>query len=299
MSEKKEGASLSPIPMLAKDAWELFKTTWISYVKLFVLIIGYVFLAVLIGILISLPVTFVAIGNPSQFFNHLTPFHIASLVLLGLWLLLFVLSLIAINIIFPIVSIFILQGKKTPIFDLIRQSKKLFWPYFLTVLLGGLLTLGGTSLLVIPGIVIGLLFGFMTYEVVIDGQSGTTALKRSYFMVKNYFWEVLGRLLILEIAIFIVTSILQKIASGDNLLGLVQFLFTVFASWFSRGYVYLLYKDVRSKTTFPQQISIQWIWIVSAVGWAITILLLVGLGFWVSQFPAHPNHVRQVQGNAV
>src|SRR6185437_3171167 len=106
MAEKKT-TSLPSIQQLAKDAWELFKETWVTYLKLVGLTIAYVFLAVLIGVLISLPVTFVVVGSGFQFFNHLTPFQIATLILLALWFILFFLSIIAIDVIFPIVSIFI------------------------------------------------------------------------------------------------------------------------------------------------------------------------------------------------
>ncbi len=119
-------------------------------------------------------------------------------------------------------------------------------------------------------------------------------------MIKNNFWEVLGRLLVLEIAVLIVSSLLSKLAAGDSLLGLVQFLFSIFASWYARAYVFLLYKQVRAKTIFPEQISMRWIWIVSAIGWAIIVLVLVGLGVGIAHLPQmQPSHGHAIHGNAV
>jgi hypothetical protein len=299
MAEKKP-SSLPSIQQLAKDAWELFKDTWVAYLKLIGMTIAYVFIAVLAGVLISLPLAFGVIGSHAQIFNQLNPFQIATLVLLVLWFILFFLSIIVIDIIVPIVSIFILQGKKTTsIFELIKKSKPFFWPYFLTVLLSGLLAAGGLILFVIPALLIGFFFAFVTYEVVIENQSGRAALKRSYFMIKNNFWEVLGRLIVLEIAYIIISSILGRLAQGDGLLRLVQFLFGLFGSWYARAYIYLLYKEVRAKTIFPAQISIRWIWIVSAVGWGILILLLVGLSVGIANMPAQPSHSHAIHGNAV
>ncbi|SRR6266568_4987651 len=300
MAEKKT-AELPSIAQLATGAWELFKETWISYLKLVGVTVGFVFLALLIGVIISLPVTFVAIGSGLQFFNHLTPFHIATLLLLGLWFILFFLSIIAIEVIFPIVSIFILRGKKpTPFFALIKQSRRFFLPFFLTTLLSSLLALGGMILLVIPGLLIAFFFTFVAFEVIIDDQMGSAALKRSYFMVKNHFWEVLGRLLVLEVAVVIISLLLKRLASGESLLMLVQFLFSIFASWYARAYVYLLYKEVRANTTFPEKISLNWIWIVSVIGWAVIILLLVGLGVGLLHLPPmHPSHGQGIHGNAV
>src|SRR5215469_3166420 len=143
---------------------------------------------------------------------------------------------------------------KIAIFDLIRQAFQFFWPYFITTLLAGLLVLGGMVLLVIPGLLVSFLFSFISYEVVIGGKSRTVALKRSYIMIKYNFWEILGRLLFLEAAIVIVAITLQKIASIISIVGIVSFAFSLFASWYVRSYLILLYKEVRGKTTFPQTI---------------------------------------------
>src|SRR5882672_1974436 len=194
MTEKKN-ANLPAIQTLFQDSWELFQRTFLSYLKLLGLGIAFLFLGVLIGILISLPVTVITIGNHFQIFHHITPFYTTILVLLGLWAVLYLLSILAMGVIFPIVSILIFQEEKAEsLFDLIKQSKQLFWPYFLTMLLSGVLVFGGMALLVIPGIVIAIFFSFVAYEVVLENQSGSHALQRSYVMVKHYFWQVVGRL---------------------------------------------------------------------------------------------------------
>jgi hypothetical protein len=291
-----ETKTLPSIQKLASDAWELFKKTWTVYLKLVLLAIAFIFLAILIGILIILPISFVAVGSHFQLFNQLTPFNIATFILFIFWLVLFFVSLLAIQIAYPIAGVFILQGKKTsPIFDLIKATKPYFWPYFLVVLLSAFLTVGGMILLVIPGFLIAFFFSFVLYEVVIDGHKGKIALKHSYFMVKNNFWEVLVRLVVLEVAIIIVTSILNRVAAGDSLLGLVSFLFSLFASWYARAYTFLLYKEVRAKTTFPSEISINWIWIVSLIGWVLVILLILA----GTSGLMHPSHMKDYNSGAV
>ena len=295
MGEKKEqtvsqkNSSLPSIPDLFLDSWELFKETWVSYLKVLGLFVSYLFLAFLVGILISLPVTFVAIGSHFQIFRHLTPFHIATLILLGLWFILFFLSIIVIDIIFPIVSIIILQGnEEESIIDLIKQSKRFFWPYLLTALMSSLIIVGGMFLVVIPGLLIALFFAFITFEIVIEGKSGRTALQRSYFMVKTHFRGILVRLVLFGIAVIIISSILGRVAAANGLLQLIQFLFSFFVSWYARAYIFLLYKQVRERTTFPQSISIRWIWIVSVIGWGIIILLLVGALAGIVHMPTTP-----------
>ena len=288
-----EHKSLPSIQQLAQDAWELFKKTWMAYLKLVGLAIAYIFLALLVGVLIVLPISFFVVGWHSQAFNQMTPFTIATLILFILWLILLFLSLIVIEITYPIASVFILQGKKaSPLFDLLKATKPFFWPYFLAVLLSAFFVAGGMILLVIPGFLIAFFFSFVLYEVVVEGQKVQAALKRSYFIVKNNFWEVLVRLVVLEVAIVIVSSVLNRISGGDWLLGLVSFLFSVFASWYARAYVFLLYKELRAKTTFPTKISIEWIWIVSLIGWGIIVLLVFAFmsGAVYSPGRMHPMH---------
>lgn len=292
MAEKKT----SPLPSIQSlfiESWELFKKTWVSYLKLLGLAIAFVFLGALIGILISLPLSFVAFGSHFQFFKHLTPFNIATFVLVVIWIVLYFLSLIALSVIFPIVSIYILQGKKAAsIFDLIKQSKKYFWRYFLVMLLAGLIIFGGVVLFLVPGLVIGLLFAFVAYEIVIDNQSGVKALQRSYVLVMNHFWEVLGRLVLLELIIIVISSLLNKFAYGDALLGFVQLLFSVLAGWYSRSFVYLLFTQLRERTSVPQKISMKWVWIVSGIGWLLIVLFLVALIVGVAHLPGiQPSHV--------
>lgn len=301
---QKNDSDLSSVLKLAEEAWELFKKTWLAYLKLVGIAVGYIIFAVVIGALIILPVSIVTIGSNYQHFNQPTPFTEVMFFLLIIWFILFFLSIIAVEIIFPIVGIFILQGKKTtPILNLIKQSKTIFFPFLLTVLLSVLLTIGGTALLVIPGLLIAFFFTFVTYEIVVEGKTGTMALQRSYFMVKNNFWEILGRLVLVALGIVIVSSVLRRFADGDSLLTLVQFLFSLFASWYARAYAFILYKEVRGKTTFPEEISIQWIWVAAIVGWVIIVLILITLSSQVAQFPGmmhhgYPGHMSRFSGSA-
>jgi len=291
---------LPSIQQLATDAWELFKKTWVFYLKLLGLSFAYIFLVVLVGILISLPITFVAIGSGLRFFNHMTPFHYATLILFILWIIFFIVSVISVEIIVPIAGIFILQGKRTtPIFDLLKSTKPFFWQYFLTMLICGFLSVGGMFLVIIPGFLIAFFFIFVMYEIVLEKQKGLAALKRSYFMVKSHFWEVLGRFVVLEVVYLIILGILTKLAAGDALLGLVRFLYILFFSWYAWAYMFLLYKEVKARTTFPEKISITWIWIVSVIGWLLLVLLFVSLIIGLAHLPMQLGPIHRVSPNAV
>lgn len=294
--------TLPSVQILAKDAWELFKETWVTYIKLSALAVVYIFLAILVGGLLILSIVFSGGGTtPLAAFSHPSLFTIIAGILFIVWCIIFFFSVFAIDIIFPIASVFILQRNNAPkIFDLIKSTKPFFWSYFIVALLTFFLVFGGIMLFVIPGILIGFFFSFVLYEVVIENHKGKMALKHSYFMIKNNFWQVFVRLALLEVAIFLVTSVTNRIASRDLLLGLVQFLFSVFISWYTRAYTFVLYKEVRSRTTFPEGISINWIWIVATVGWVVGVLALVGFGYAMMHLPhPQPTHMHRVSPGAV
>jgi len=300
MSEKMS-SQLPPLKSLFIDAWELFKKTWISYLKLVGLGIAFLFLGSLIGILILLPIGFTAFGSHFQFLSRPTPFIIGMLALFVFWMILYILALIVIGILFPVTNIFILQKEKvTSVVDLLKKSKQFFWAYFFTMLLAGLLIFGGIMFFVVPGIVISILFLFVAFEIVLENQSGTAAIARSYIMVKNYFWQVVGRVVLVGLGVGIVNSLLVHIAYGDFLLRLVQIVGSILVGWYVRVYIFLLYKQIRERTTFPQHISFRWIWIVSAAGWIVIFLILIGLGVGVAHLPAwHPHHMQRIPRGAV
>jgi len=291
---------LPSLTIFFQQSWELFKKTWTLYLKLVGLAIAYLFLALLIGILISLPITFDTVVSYVQLFNHLTPFQIADLVLMVAWMILFFLSLIAMSVIFPIVSIFILEGKKDlPLFMLVKQSKKYFWITLLAMLLCGYFVIGGLSLFVLPGIIISILFSFTTYEIVLGQQTVQHALKRSYLMVKNNFWAVVGRVLLVEIGAQIILNIFKRIAPGDVLFVIVYVLLSLLLGWYIQSYLFLLYKQIHKTVDFSRPVSLRWVWIVSSIGWVVLILIGISVITFLSNMhipstrptlSRHPHH---------
>jgi len=59
-----------------------------------------------------------------------------------------------------------------------------------------LATVGGFLLLIIPGIIFFIWFGFAPYVCIIEGIGSTSALKRSKQLVKGNWWYVLWALLV-------------------------------------------------------------------------------------------------------
>lgn len=73
-----------------------------------------------------------------------------------------------------------------------------------TGILAGLIILGMTLLLIVPGIIWSFYYAFFAYVVVLRGLSGKRALDYSKAMVKGQWWRVFGYLLVINIIGFFV-----------------------------------------------------------------------------------------------
>jgi len=77
-----------------------------------------------------------------------------------------------------------------------KTSKPKMKPLILTSILAAILTALGYVLFIIPGLILSVIFYFMAQAVMIDGKSGTVALKTSYGFVKANFADSLTIILI-------------------------------------------------------------------------------------------------------
>ncbi|MEK7680889.1 MAG: hypothetical protein AAB348_02505 [Patescibacteria group bacterium] len=75
------------------------------------------------------------------------------------------------------------------------ESHGLIWPVIYTSILASLIVLGGTILLVIPGIIFSLWYGFAFYAVVFEDKKGFNALKASKELVVGRWWAIFWRAL--------------------------------------------------------------------------------------------------------
>lgn len=92
--------------------------------------------------------------------------------------------------------------------ELYRQTSDWFWPYLGLSLLTGIMVLLWMLLLIIPGIIYAVLYGFAGYVLFFEGKRGWAALKRSVDLVTGYWWPVAGRLLVLGIFVWAISAIL-------------------------------------------------------------------------------------------
>lgn len=98
------------------------------------------------------------------------------------------------------------EGNELKIF---KDTKKYFWSYLWLTILTGILILLWALLLIIPGIIFSIFYSFAVYAFFFEGLTGMKAIRRSISLVKNYWWAVFGRFIVIGIALYIFTMIIS------------------------------------------------------------------------------------------
>ncbi len=88
-----------------------------------------------------------------------------------------------------------LLAKPTEWRETFSASSSLIWPVALTSFLVALSVLGGTLLLIIPGIIFAVWYSFASYAVIFDGATGLNAMRASKSLVVGRWWGIAWRVL--------------------------------------------------------------------------------------------------------
>ena len=82
------------------------------------------------------------------------------------------------------------------------------FPLLGTVLLYGIIIGIGYVILIIPGLIFWIWLAFIPQTVMIDGEGGISAMKRSKYLVKGYFSKTLILLMLLFVATSMITAVI-------------------------------------------------------------------------------------------
>lgn len=129
-----------------------------------------------------------------------------------------------------------------------RVGLKLFWVAIWISILEVVAVIGGTVLLVVPGIVMAIALLFATYALVIEDKRGVHALRQSRAYVKGHWWAVVGRELIVLAILVAAMAIIYSptLALGGVVAGGVVYLvILVCFTAFSVAYTYEMYENLR------------------------------------------------------
>lgn len=146
----------------------------------------------------------------------------------------------------PYESVFrVVGGENLTFKESLTASVKKLWPFFIVTFLYYLISVLGLVLLIIPGIIFLVWFGFVQYIVVSGGVQGTKAFSESKKLVKGRFFKVFGRGLVFTIFILLLQSLVSVVPfAGVYLTSFLAPLFILPS--------YLLYLDLKtSLSTSP------------------------------------------------
>lgn len=98
--------------------------------------------------------------------------------------------------------LYILRRGKLPSFwRVYTASGAFFFRYLWAGILTSLVIFGGTLLFVLPGIYLAVIFSFVPLIVVAEHADIRTAFRRSYHLVRGYWWPVVGRVLLMALSV--------------------------------------------------------------------------------------------------
>ena len=142
-----------------------------------------------------------------------------------------------------------------------RKGWSRWLSYLWIAFLVGLCIVGGTTLLIIPGIIFFAWFTFAQYLLADQDIKGTEALSESRELVRGYWWPVFGRILLIIILLLILYFFVENlllfpivftfnplIASGMGITVeylTTQFLFLPLVIPFALVYFFVLYQDLK------------------------------------------------------
>ncbi len=84
-----------------------------------------------------------------------------------------------------------------------------FFPLLGTILIAGIVIGIGFMVLIIPGLILWVWFAFIPQTVVIEGEGGIGAMKRSKYLVKGYFARTFALFILIFIAVSLVTGVIS------------------------------------------------------------------------------------------
>ena len=158
------------------SAWGIYKETWMLYKQYLNAIVLLASIPAVVFILLQL----------------LTAYEANPLLLLGAAVGYFVVTVVSV-----LTLAVVIIGDVGSFKEAYKRSTLLIVSVVVIGILATLAVLGGTILLVIPGIYIGILFSLWAYALINENKRGINALVHSWYLVKGYWWSVLRKQLFL------------------------------------------------------------------------------------------------------
>lgn len=271
---------LPPIKTLFSESWEMLKGSFVHLLVLYVICFALFFALFIVGLLIGAPLGVFSVFSAIQN-NGVTPSFFTSLGVLGIVILvLIVIAIVIATMIQAAMILMVANYKSKPSYGAtLRQGLGFVLPLTLTAALTGFITTGALFLFIIPGLVLTLGFMFVNMEIVLNHQSGTSALKRSLGIVFSNFWGILGRSTIFFFIAIIIIIVPQALAGGTKniavtgLFGLLSMIVNIAVGWYGVAFSITLYKQA-SKNYSGTGVKLMWPMIIAIAGCIVGIIFI-------------------------
>jgi len=236
-------SSLKPVGELLADSWKLYKK--------------HMNVLALIGVIPFIFEGAKMLLTPGFAIEYGFPLWITILMLIAVAI--FAILSFVFNLVTPLALLTAIdEGSRSKKLDPSQVYKTVFSnfiQYLFVLMLLSIVCIGGSVLLIIPGIVVGVYANFALFAFLFEDKHGMDALVASAWYVRDLWWAIFGRNLFLLFVLFVASYIFVVIAAciliylGFSLLvfGIIfQLFLSMIIGPFAVTYVYCLYKDVKS-----------------------------------------------------
>lgn len=281
-------SELPPISTLFQDSWTLFKKSWVSMLGMGI----YSFFGILAALLIAGVIAFQS-GINLQFFQSLSKNDLSVLsnpsifIGIGAGIFIYIIFTMVLQYSYYAGTTLILNHNlknddKFNVTSAIKSSLKFILPLFITGLIIGFITMGGLMLLLFPAIIFGLLFGFATYELVIEKKSILESLRGSYRIVSSNFGAIVIRMIVIYTIYFVITLVipdaLRSMGESAGLLNIIYSLtINIAIGWYLPIYLFCLYDQAKKATDQSKKVSLAWVFVLAILGWLLLFSTISGV----------------------
>lgn len=277
---------LPSVGQFLRHTWQVFKARWKTLLAIYVLPL----LLSIIPLVLGLGTGFFWIRNPNLRNTFPLPVLLAVFIpLFFTWLLISFWSGIAI-----ILAIRDWQ-KQTSWKECYRQAWPKIGKYFIVGLLFMFVYMGAALCLLLPAIIWLVWLSMSFFVVVVEDKGGFSALKRSKYLVSGFWWQVVGRWLILVllfIPLAIVLGIFEALFKKLHLLVLGTLFRTgfnlflqFFLVMFLLIYSYYIYENL-NKIKGEGEVKSWGVKLFAILGGLVFLLSIVAMGISIAINPA-------------
>jgi len=233
---------LAPVHQLFSETWKFFQE---NFNKLFLITLVMMSPSIIMQLIQIILASF--LDNTTDVNQALANLYPLDIVVPLVMLVLFLFSIVA-GVWGTIALITYIQEKdpKLSIHEAFNKNAGLFWSYLWASIIVGVLVLLGTLALLIPGIYLAIAYTLFNYILVSEKLPARQAVKKSRLLVKDYWWDVLGRFLVLLI-IFIAAAILLSVtvALSKIIYSFVIIILSLLATPFMTVYFFNVYQNLK------------------------------------------------------